>query len=111
VVSAAKAAAVPCQGDHVNLRIQVRALDARRELARHLDGDAVPSLRPVERDARDAPVTLVDHRLEFHWRRCYSAVARRVSGRQSSNSSSYPWPVLGLEPNPRWSPPVRVPGG
>ena len=46
------------------LWVQVRALHARRELARHLEGDSIPSLRPVEGDARDAVVTLVGHRLQ-----------------------------------------------
>ena len=53
VVAAAEALAVAGERDHVDLRVEVGPLDARGELARHLEGDPVAALGPVERDPRD----------------------------------------------------------
>ena len=66
VVAAAEALAVAGQRDHVDGRVEVRALHALGQLARHRERDPVAALGPVERDPRDAPVDLVGERL--HWR-------------------------------------------
>ena len=81
VVAAAEARAVARQRDHVHLGVEVRPLDAGRELARHLEGDAVAALGPVEGDARDAAVALVGHRSRARpWRRKLSRSRRRARG-------------------------------
>src|SRR5262249_9859867 len=63
VVAAAEPRAVAGQGDHVDLRVEVRTLNAGRELARHLEGDAVAPLRPMQGDAGDPPGHVVGQRL------------------------------------------------
>jgi hypothetical protein len=62
VVAAAEPRSVARQRDDVDRRVEVRALDAVGELARHLERDPVAAIGAVERDARDAAVALIDHR-------------------------------------------------
>ena len=62
IVAAAEPLAVAGERDDVDLRIEVGALDARGELARHVERDAVAALGAVEGDARDAPRGLVGQR-------------------------------------------------
>jgi hypothetical protein len=64
VVPAAEPLAVPRQRDHVHGGIEIRALDALRQLDRQIERDAVAALRPIEGDARDAPIDGVGHGLE-----------------------------------------------
>jgi hypothetical protein len=48
----------------VDLGVEVRSLDAGRQLARHLQGDPVAALGPVQGDPGDAPNHLIGERLE-----------------------------------------------
>ena len=82
VVAAAEPGPVPGERDRVHLRVEVGALDARRQLARHLERDAVSPLGPIERDSRDAPVAGVGHRLELQGHDAIRPVARRRPTRE-----------------------------
>jgi hypothetical protein len=64
VIAAAEPAAVPRQGDHVDLGVEIRLLDAGGDLTRHPGRDAVAPLRPVERDPGNPPVALEGDRLQ-----------------------------------------------
>ncbi len=59
VIAAAEAGAVPGQRDHVHLGVEVGALDAGRQLSRHLQGDPVAALGTVQGDPGDPAVGLV----------------------------------------------------
>ena len=61
VVAGAEGAAGAGQHDDMHGLVGIGALDGRRELARQVVVDGVEDLGAVERDARDAPVALVEH--------------------------------------------------
>ena len=70
----------------MHLGVEVGALDAGGELARHLERDPVAALGPVERDPRDPPVALVGERLELHDRARYPAGGRRDRPREPTRA-------------------------
>ena len=77
VVAAAEALAVAGERDHVHGGIEVRALDARGELARRGERDAVAALGPVQRDARDRARRPRRSSSQLHARDVTSSAARR----------------------------------
>jgi hypothetical protein len=61
VVSGAKGAPGARQHDHMHALVGIGPLHRVRQFARQVVVDGVEHVRPVERDARDAPVLLVQH--------------------------------------------------